>query len=130
MLVAFYSTTDPQHARAVELVEELNSGVHGEPFVTDFILTETLNYFVVKARDRHKPDRVARDLLAEDGDAWLSIVWIDESLWKMARERFRALSRAGLSFTDCTSLAFVERFRCRGILSFDRGFDGAVNRIT
>jgi predicted nucleic acid-binding protein len=51
-----------------------------------------------------------------------------ESLTR-ARERFRALSRAGLSFTDCTSVAVVERAEFAGIVSFNAGFDGVIERL-
>jgi predicted nucleic acid-binding protein len=43
--------------------------------------------------------------------------------------KVRALSRAGLSFTDCTSIATIENLGLEAIALFDRGFDGVVARI-
>ena len=118
MLVALFSKGDPFHEQAGRALRNLQAGRHGKVFTTDFVLAETLNFFVARSRDPAFPDRVARELLA-----------MDERTWKLAREKFRSLSKAGLSFTDCTSLAAVERLGLDGILSYDRGFDGHTTRL-
>ncbi len=129
MLVALFSKGDPFHEQAGRALRNLQAGRHGKVFTTDFVLAETLNFFVARSRDPAFPDRVARELLGEDGAPWLKLVAMDERTWKLAREKFRSLSKAGLSFTDCTSLAAVERLGLDGILSYDRGFDGHTTRL-
>lgn len=130
LLVAYYSTTDRHHARAKEIVDEVQDGRHGAAFVSDHILAEALNYFVAKSRDVGKPDRIARDLLGEDSAPWIDIVFIDEVVWRQARERYRTLSRARVSFTDCTTLVFAERHALKAVISFDDDFDGLLPRIS
>lgn len=130
VLIANYSGPDANHARGVELVNEVTRGIHGRAFITDYILAETLNFVVARSRNPRKAEEIARDLLGEAGDPWLEFAWIDEGTWKLARERFRLLSLGGMSFTDCTSSAFVERNRLTAILSFDSGFDRAIPRIS
>ncbi len=98
-------------------------------FLTDLVLAEILNYFVAKSRDRTLPDRVARELLGEDQPPWLRLVRIDERTWNLARQEFRVLSRAGLSFTDCSSIAVVKEMKLDAIVGFDSGFDGVIGRI-
>jgi predicted nucleic acid-binding protein len=55
--------------------------------------------------------------LRVSGDAF-NAAWELKSL----KERF-------LSFTDCTSLALMEKNGIKRIASFDSGFDGLVERI-
>jgi hypothetical protein len=130
VLVGEYQTRDKNHARARKLVEGLASGAHGRVMATDYIIAETLNYAVAKCRDRDLPERLAKNLLGEDGVRWIQIRAVDELIWSTARQRFRVLSRAGLSFTDCTSLATIEHLKLGGIVSFDSGFDGLVPRFS
>ena len=129
MLIGHASTTDPRHARSVEIINDLGRGVYGRAFLTDYVLAEVLNYAVARSRNPRVPEEIARDLLGENGEPWLDFVRIDDNTWRAARERFRVLSLAGLSFTDCTSIAFVERHRLDAVLSFDTGFDRAVPRV-
>jgi len=56
--------------------------------------------------------------LRVSGDAF-NATW---ELLKSLKERF-------LSFTDCTSLALMEKNGIKRIASFDSGFDGLVERI-
>jgi predicted nucleic acid-binding protein len=93
-------------------------------------VAETLNYLVAKSRDATRPDRVARDLLGEDGPPWLDLVFVDEAVWRTARDRYRVLSRAGVSFTDCTSIALAHRHALSAIVSFDDDFDGLLPRVS
>lgn len=129
VLVGEFHVADPKHKRARELIDEIVRGSRGHAFVTDYIVAETLNYAVAKHRDRHFPERVAKSLLGEDEAPWVEMRRIDEVVWRLAREKFRIWSRAGLSFTDCTSLAAVEAMGLEAIVSFDSGFDGIVARI-
>lgn len=129
MLIANYSAPDVHHARAVELVNEVARGVHGRAYITDYIFAETMNFVVNRTRNPKKADEVACDLLGEQADPWLDFGWVDEGTWRIARDRFRLLSLAGMSFTDCTSFAFVERNRLSAIMSFDAGFDRVLARV-
>jgi predicted nucleic acid-binding protein len=129
LIVAVHSAGDAKHAEGVRLRNALQTGKHGMVFLTDLVLAEILNYFVAKSRDRTLPDRVARELLGEDQPPWLRLVRIDERTWNLARQEFRVLSRAGLSFTDCSSIAVVKEMKLDAIVGFDSGFDGVIGRI-
>jgi hypothetical protein len=130
MLVSAYAAKDAFHEQAVRALKNLQAGAYGRVFVTNFVIAETLNFFVARARDPRFPERLASELLGEEGPPWLTIVTVDESLWRLAREKFRASSKSGLSFTDCTSIAAIEILGLDGIVSYDSGFDGIVRRIT
>ena len=57
------------------------------------------------------------------------MVFVDEELLKDAWARFMRLAAKGLSFTDCATLAVMDRYKIDYLLSFDKGFDGLVRRI-
>jgi predicted nucleic acid-binding protein len=130
VIIGNYHRADVHRVRARRLVDEIARGVHGTAFVTDYVVAEALNYAVAKCRDRAEPERIARSLLGESNLPWAEWIQIDEPMWRRARERFRILSRAGLSFTDCTSIAAVEHLGLKAIVSFDSGFDGQIPRIS
>ena len=130
MLIGYASSADSRHKRSVELTDDVARGTYGRAFVTDYVLAEVLNYAVSRSRNPRVPEQIAADLLGEQGEPWLDFVRIDDQTWRAARDRFRLLSLAGLSFTDCTSIAFVDRHRLDGILSFDSGFDRAIPRMS
>lgn len=127
--MAIYSTQDAFHQKAAKALPQLQRGKHGKLFVSDYVLAETLNFFVARSRDPSFADRVATDLLGETSAKWLQVIRVDGPMWTAAREKFRALCKAGLSFTDCTSIAAVELLGLDGIVSFDGGFDGLVTRL-
>jgi predicted nucleic acid-binding protein len=54
---------------------------------------------------------------------------VSEDAFNAAWELFKSLKERFLSFTDCTSLAFMEKNGIERIASFDSGFDGLVERI-
>ena len=129
MLIGHSSSADPRHGRSVELINDVLRGLYGRAFLTDYVLAEVLNYAVARSRNPKVPEEIAGELLGEREGPWLDFVRIDDGTWRAARDRFRVLSLAGLSFTDCTSIAFVERHRLDAVLSFDSGFDRAIPRI-
>ncbi len=108
----------------------IGRGEYGHAFVTDYIVAETLNFFVAKSREAGLPERVARGILGEGRHRWAELLWIGPTTWAAARSRFARHSRSGLSSTDCTSVAVVEGMGFEAILSFDQRFDGVVPRVS
>ena len=58
------------------------------------------------------------------------LVRVDERAFGAAWTNFRSAQFAHLSFTDNTILAQMNDFKIDTILSFDRGFDGIVARVS
>ena len=54
---------------------------------------------------------------------------VDGDVFTEAWRIFQSLNDKFLSFTDCTSLALLEKHRLNQIMSFDHGFDGLTKRI-
>jgi hypothetical protein len=54
---------------------------------------------------------------------------VSQEDFNRAWSRFQTIHDKFLSFTDCTSLALMERRGIERIISFDSGFDGLAKRI-
>ncbi len=126
VFVAARNTRDINHKRAVELLEKAIRGEYGEIFTSDYVFGEAVTVALVRTG---RPDVAARTgqlILTMPG---IRVVFVDEELFKNAWARFVRLAAKGLSFTDCATLAIMDRYKIDYLLSFDRGFDGLVKRI-
>lgn len=56
-------------------------------------------------------------------------LWTTREVFKLAWQKFEAFKSKLISFTDCTTLAHMEKNNIKRILSFNSGFDGVVQRI-
>ncbi|MBM4045670.1 MAG: type II toxin-antitoxin system VapC family toxin [Planctomycetes bacterium] len=52
----------------------------------------------------------------------LTILWVDERVWKAAMGIFQKYADQDFSFTDCTSFALAREHRVDEVFAFDRHF--------
>lgn len=130
MVIAFLHKRDSRHAEAARVVPPLLEGARGPPGITDDVVDEILTFLVARGATRAQLDRAIAFLLgdgAKPGPLALHRVGVDhftEALRLVRRHRDRRLS-----FTDCTSLAVMTSAGIGAIASFDKGFDGLVERL-
>lgn len=55
---------------------------------------------------------------------------VTDEVFDAAWDKFKSLGKRPMSFTDCTSLALMEKSGIKSIASFDSGFDGLAKRIS
>jgi len=101
-------------------------GEFGAAYTSDYVIDEA----VTTALTRTKRLELAIDI----GEFILSSpriikLRVSEDAFNAAWELFKSLKERFLSFTDCTSLALMEKNGIKRIASFDSGFDGLVERI-
>jgi predicted nucleic acid-binding protein len=86
---------------------------------------------VVYARTRRHD--LALDLgkiiLNNDKPKLAELIRVDHTVFQEAWRIFKQIPERNLSFTDCTTMAFVKSMRIDSVLSFDSDFDGLINRI-
>jgi len=129
--VAFRNERDPHHERAVELAKAITSGHHGQAFVTDYVIAETLNYAGSRLRSPQLTLAMMADLLGQARDPWMGVTFVDQESFSAASVIFSTIGvRKGLSFTDCTTLAVTRRLKIPLVASFDSGFDGLIERLS
>jgi uncharacterized protein len=89
---------------------------------TDFIIDEVVTR--LRYDQSHRTAVAFLDLIhAAEAEGDLFIGRIDPALWSEAEEIFRRYGDATLSFTDCTSFAFLRRHPTDEVFGFDSHFE-------
>jgi predicted nucleic acid-binding protein len=114
---ALYGIAVPGDPRHADVIAWLNSNSL-RLITTDYVIDETLTLL----RSRREPLRAVElgRRLIDLGE--INIHYIERIDFRRAWELFRDRPLKGWSFTDCTSLAVIERFHVKYALSFDRHF--------
>ena len=126
VFVALRNADDEFHASSKELMKRALKGELGRIYTSDYVVDEAVTTALVRTK-RH-------DLAVDLGTYILESpritkVRVEEDCFLKAWEKFRAFRDKPLSFTDCTSLALIEKRGIKQIMSFDCGFDGLVLRV-
>jgi len=126
IIAAFYNKKDEHHSRAFELLNNLRKGIYGTGIITDYILDETVTLLNMRTK-RPEPALKAGQIIIEEkiGKFFPLTVDLVYKTWKI----YQKYVIKGLSFTDCTILAVAEFIECEDVLSFDKEFDGIINRV-
>ena len=127
IFVAIHNADDQYHQRSKELMKNALMGNLGRIFTSDYIIDEA----ITTALARTKKHDMAVDLGTYIIESPRIIkLTIDQDTFNVAWTKFKTLEDKGLSFTDCTSVALIEKHRINHLMSFDCGFDGLTQRIS
>lgn len=115
-LVALVNTSDVHHADAVAFLRQLQRAVI---IVTNYVFDETMTLLkrrlgsevALRAGQQLRESLVFQRLHLTEED--------EESTWKI----FQRYADKAWSYTDCASLAVMQRLGIREILAFDRHFE-------
>ena len=114
---AYANVRDVHHGAAKVIIGEIASGKHGRAVTTDYIFDESVTVALRKANKK-----TAVELGGFILDSELLLAEINSHVFKKAWDLFR--KDGALSFTDCTSVAFMSLFGISKIATFDRDFKG------
>jgi hypothetical protein len=126
VLVAARNVDDKDHLRAKELMMSMLRGEHGEIYTSDYVIDEAVTLMLRRTRRLELAINVGEHVLSSPRIRKLRV---SEDVFNAAWKKFKSLGKRPMSFTDCTSLALMEKGGIRNIASFDSGFDGLVERI-
>ena len=126
IFVALRNADDEFHVRSKELMKRALRGEFGRICTSDYVMDEAITTALVRTR-RH-------DLAVDLGKYIIESpriikLWTTKDTFDMAWEKFKTFKDKPLSFTDCISLALMEKDRIKQIISFDSGFNGLIQRI-
>jgi len=126
IFVALRNADDEFHLRSRELMKRALKGEFGRICTSDYVMDEAITTALVRTR-RH-------DLAVDLGkyiieSPRITKLWTTKDTFDMAWEKFKTFTGKPLSFTDCISLALMEKNRIKQIISFDSGFNGLTQRI-
>ena len=121
-IIAYFNADDRFHGEAEGIMRSLTEG--GIPitrlYVSEYVFDEAVTFIECVLR--------AHALAVDVGEAILSspfttMLRVEDDVFEEAWERFRA--GEGLSFTDCSSFALMDRYGINHAFTFDRHFTEA-----
>lgn len=127
VIAAFYNSRDDHHSRSLVLLNNLRQGIYGTGILTDYILDETVTLLFARYKKADVALQADEVIITEKLGKFLPMTF---DLIKKTWDKYQKLISKGLSFTDCSLLTVAEYLECNDILSFDKEFDGLINRIS
>ena len=116
-LYALADRQDPAHAAAQQRVHRLASG-GSRLILTDYILDESITL----ARARAGVMAALKLLQIVEQSNALTLVWVGEERFDLAKAYFRKHADHDFSFTDCTSFVVMRELKLKEALTTDRRF--------
>jgi predicted nucleic acid-binding protein len=126
LFLALYNAEDTYHQRSKQLFKDALTGSLGRIYTSDYIIDEAITIIMVRTKQHNLAAELGKYLIESPRITKLTV---DDDVFTEAWRIFQSLNDKFLSFTDCTSLALLEKHRLDQIMSFDHGFDGLTKRI-
>jgi predicted nucleic acid-binding protein len=127
IFVALHNADDEFHLRSKELMKQALKSDFGRIFTSDYIIDEAVTTALVRTKKHYFAHDLGRSIIESPR---ITKLWVGDDVFELAWKKFSSFNDKPLSFTDCTSIAIIETRAIKQIMSFDRGFDGLVNRIS
>jgi len=126
IFIALRNADDEFHTRSKDLMKKALKAEFGRIYTSDYVVDEVITTALVRTR-RH-------DLAIDIGKYIIESpriikLWTTKDIFNTAWQKFKTFKDKPLSFTDCTTLAHIEKNRIKQIMSFDSDFDGLIQRI-
>jgi len=125
IFVALRNATDRNHQRAKELMKRVLRAEFGAIYTSDYVIDEAITTALARTKRLELAIDVGEYILSSPR---IKKLRVSEDVFDAAWGKFKSL-RKPMSFTDCTSLALVEKGGIGRIASFDSSFDGLIERI-
>jgi len=98
----------------------------GAIYTSDYIIDEAITTALIRTRRHELAVDIGKYIIESPR---INKLWTTKEIFELAWQKFKTFKDKPMSFTDCTTLAHMEKNKIRQILSFDSGFDGLVPRI-
>ncbi|MBI5003175.1 type II toxin-antitoxin system VapC family toxin [Candidatus Woesearchaeota archaeon] len=112
---SFVNESDVHHLKAKKMLQDIFSEKQEIIYSSDYIFDEVLGVCLRKAGKRIASETGSYILHSQ-----ISLIFTDRHIFQEAWQLFQTTD--SLSFTDCTSLAFMKVYGIKKIITFDKGF--------
>lgn len=126
VFVALRNADDELHARSKEQMKKALKAEFGRIYTSDYVIDEAVTTALVRTRRHDLAIDVGKYIIESQR---FTKLWTTKEAFDMAWEKFKTFKDKPLSFTDCVTLAHMEKNHIKQIISFDSGIDGLVQRI-
>ena len=124
--MALRNADDEFHSRGKELMKRALKGEFGKICTSDYVIDEAVTTALMRTRRHNLATDVGSYIIESPR---ITKLWVEKDCFHVAWRKFMTFADKPLSFTDCTSLALMEKNRVKNLMSFDSGFDGLAQRI-
>jgi hypothetical protein len=132
VFIGYVNEKDKNHDAAVNLLEGIMMNRYRTPFTFDYIFDEAVTVALYRTKDIRKAIDVG-DLIVGNEEKgmtrFINILSVSKSIFSEAWKLFLKYPDKMLSFTDCSSIAIIKGREIDYIVSFDKDFEGIVNRV-
>ncbi|MDH5811928.1 MAG: type II toxin-antitoxin system VapC family toxin [Candidatus Methanomethylicaceae archaeon] len=126
VFVALRNADDENHEKSKELMRRALKAEFGRIYTSDYVIDEALTTALVRTRRLDLAVDIGRYIMESPR---ITKLWTTKEVFEIAWQKFMVLKDKTLSFTDCTTLAHMEKNGINQVLSFDSGFDGIASRL-
>jgi predicted nucleic acid-binding protein len=126
IFIALRNADDENHQRAKELMKKALKAEFGRIYTSDYIINEAVTTALVRTRRHDLALDIGKYIIESPR---ITKLWTTKEIFELAWQKFQTLKDKPISFTDCTTLAHIQKNSIKQILSFDSGFDGLIQRI-
>jgi len=126
IFVALRNADDENHQQAKELMKKALKAEFGRIYTSDYIIDEAITTALVRTRRHDLALDIGKYIIESPR---ITKLWTTKEIFEPAWQKFQTLKDKPLSFTDCTTLAHIQKNQINQILSFDSDFDGLLQRV-
>jgi predicted nucleic acid-binding protein len=126
VFVALRNADDELHIRSKQLIKKALKGEFGRVYTSDYVIDEAVTTALVRTRRHDLAVDIGKYIIESPR---ITKLWIAKDTFDVSWQKFKTFKDKPLSFTDCASLALMEKNHIKQIMSFDSGFDGLIQRV-
>jgi len=126
IFVALRNADDELHTRSTELMKKALKAEFGTVYTSDYIIDEAVTTALVRTRRHDLALDIGKYIIESPR---ITKLWTTKETFELAWQKFQTLKDKPLSFTDCTTLAHIQKNQINQILSFNSDFDGLLQRV-
>ena len=130
----FYAHHDgdaERHETAVDLIDAILDGRHGQPYTSDYVLDEVVTLTRARTGSVADANTIANRICGTGPyPEIVELLYTTQQSVSSSLHTFRQYDDHNLSFTDAMSIALCDRRDIDSIASFDSDFDGIIERLS
>lgn len=127
VFVALRNADDQLHPRSKQLMKKALKSEFGTVYTSDYVIDEAVTTALIRTRRHHLAVDIGKYILQSPR---ITKLWTTKDVFDTAWQKLKTFQDQLLSFTDCVSLAHMQKNRIKQIISFDSDFNGLTQRIS
>lgn len=118
VFVAYGNMDDLHHNKSKKIIEDIASKKYGEVFTSNYVFDESVTVALARTKDLDKAVKLGKLILESE----ITLLIVDDIIFKEAWKLFEIENRQKMSFTDLTNIALMRTYGIGYIASFDEAF--------